>query len=153
MNLSDFLNTVSVFEVVDYSRTDKTEICLGRVRADSDGRSEDAWFNMIARTYLAQDRDRVDAVSFSKQYLLKDDALVYLWKVVSKDTHWLSENMPRLDKTLEWQREAVNEVGLREGKNGEIWGRASLPGVKDKLEIGPQPEDIGQISDAKSENL
>jgi len=151
MRLSNLLGSISVFEVVDYSRTSKTEICLGRV-VQGDKKAENVWFNMIAQTLMLQDKKRVDVVSFSKQYLLRDDALIYLWKVVSKDTAWLEESMPRIDKTLEWQRDAVNEVGLKEGPRGEVWGRMSLPGVRGSLEMGPQPEDIGLASDAKTEN-
>lgn len=152
MNLSDFLGSISMFEVVEYSGPGKVEICLGRVKEGKERREEDAWFNMIAQTLALQVRSKTDVVSFSKQYMLKGDALVYLWKIVSKDTQWLVENMPRIDKTVEWQRNAVVEVGLSEGPRGETWGRVSLPGVQGGLRLGPQPEDIGQTSDAKAEN-
>lgn len=156
MNLSELMNSVSIFDAVDYSKTRETEICLGRVRQGNSPEdtkaNEDAWFNMVYQTLVLQIKGKKDAVSFSKQYLIRDDELIYFWKVVCRDIDWLDTNMPRLDKTVEWQREAVNETGLSEGKKGEVWGRMSLPGVSGKLELGPQPEDIGQLSDAKSEN-
>jgi hypothetical protein len=152
MSLSEFMNSISLFEVVDYSKAGRTEVCLGRVKQGSNHREEDAWFNMIAQTLSLQIQMKVEAVSFSKQYMLKGDALVYLWKIACKDLEWLKNHMPRIDKTLEWQREAVFQTGLQEGERGEIYGRMSLPGVRGKLEMGPQPEDIGAISDAKAEN-
>lgn len=156
MRLYDFLNTISVFESVDYSRTGQTEVCLGRLsQGTSKGMNEkmmEVWLNMVSQTLIMQERKKADAVSFSKQYMVRDDSLIYLWKVVSKDTAWLEDNMPRLDKTLDWQNTAVSEVGLSEGPRGEVWGRVSLPGVKDKLEIGPKPEDYGFSSDAKDFN-
>ena len=146
MLLSDFLRELSIFEPVEYTKTARgVEICLGRVPTDE--RSTNAWFQMVAQMLMAQDKEKVDKVSVSKQYIIKGNALVYFWKVVCKDPKWLSTHMPRIDRTVDAQRNAVSNIDPDTGV-----GEMTLPGVRKPIMMGPQPEDIGQLSDAKTEN-
>jgi hypothetical protein len=146
MLLSDFLKELSVFEPVDYTRTPRgVEICLGRVPEDD--ATINAWLQMVGQMLMAQDKEGVDKVSVSRQYLIRGGSLIYLWKIVCKDSKWLSTHMPRIDRTLDWQRQAVSNID----PNSDRW-EMTLPGVRKPLALGPQPEDIGQISDAKREN-
>ena len=146
MLLSDFLRKLSIFEPVEYTKTTRgVEICLGRVPTDE--RSTQAWFQMVAQMLMAQDKEKVDKVSVSKQYIIKGNALVYFWKVVCKDPEWFSTHLPRIDRMVEFQKTAISNID----PNSDHW-EMSLPGVRKPIEMGPQPEDIGQISDAKLEN-
>jgi hypothetical protein len=144
MLLSDFLNDLSIFEVVEYNKTSRgVEICLGRL--DTDARSLDAWLRMVGHMLMSQEKEKVDKVSISKQYLIRGNALVYLWKVVCKDSAWISTHMPRIDRTVDAQRNAINNIDPLTGV-----GEMTLPGVRRPIMMGPQPEDIGMRSEIKT---
>lgn len=140
--LDAFLKNFDIFEVVEYTKTPRgVEICLGRV----DEEALDVWLGMIAQMLMAQRTAKEEYVSVSKQYFIKDTSLVYLWKIVCRDVEWFIDHVPRIDKTLKWQKDYTQVVGqkipLKGG--GEKWGEATLPSVVNKkLVLGPQPEDI-----------
>ena len=142
MTLSEFLNDISVFEVLESTTTSSgTEICLGRVSRD------DVWFNMFGAALMAQQKRGLDFLSVSKQYLIQGEDLGFLWKVTSKDVKMLEDFMPRIDKTLDEQRKYKPNV--QGGTLVDEEGEADIPlmGMRDmKL---PQPEDFGFRSDSK----
>lgn len=141
-SLDAFLKSFELFEPVEYNKTPRgVEICLGRV----DEGALDVWLNMIAQMLMAQRTAKEEYVSISKQYFIKDTSLVYLWKIVCRDIEWFAGHIPRIDKTLKWQKDYTQKVDqkipLKGG--GEKWGEAVLPSVMNKkLELGPQPEEI-----------
>jgi hypothetical protein len=141
MRLDELLNDLYVFEVVDYTRTKSgKEICLGRTTNEE--KSDEIWFHMFGAVLMAQLRKRQDFLSVSKQYLIRGDSLVYLWKIVCTVTDRLREYIPRVDKTYKAQQQYSMKI------NPDGTGEATLLGMEG-LEAGPQPEDYGLGSDIK----
>lgn len=128
MNLAQFLDQISFLEPLDYKKLRSgTEICFTRVH------EENVWFHMFGAALMAQVREGKDVLSVCKEYVIRGNALLYTWKVTVKDLPWFIEALPRMDKTIENQRNYKQEIDPRTGE-----GRVSLLGIPD----GYSPTDL-----------
>ena len=132
MSLRDDLSQISFIEVIDYIPKAKSEVCLIRVEADQ----EETWFHMFGRVLLAQQQQRANAVSVSKQYVMKGTSLTYIWKIVVTDRKWFMGELPRIDKVAEAQKN-YHQVVRPDGS-----GSAPLLGLPENFSPTPLPEDV-----------